>query len=283
MLQGDGCSFCRAPAQKQKLLVARCGHKFCTLCLDTKTFEPCPVCKMPISRSEINAPDSELQKEIRIRKQLAVDFNLSESDFASLREYNDYLEQVEDLVDQRMRGVDVATQLTQHRERYREQIRANADAKARREREIVQQIANERREMEERRLAIIEAERLEAALKLKQKEDAIASLEKGAAQAAQQQTPATSGSAPMGASKSAESAAHMVYVPAAPTSGTGILGGGAPPPMTGLVQPIGAAPRTATAPIPKEMLPLHYRASGFDPKLPLRRAEQEAFSSTFLL
>ncbi|CAA3030570.1 CDK-activating kinase assembly factor MAT1 [Olea europaea subsp. europaea] len=46
-------------------------------------------------------------KEIAIRKRIANIYNKREEDFASLREYNDYLEEVEDMIFNLIEGVDV--------------------------------------------------------------------------------------------------------------------------------------------------------------------------------
>ncbi|KAM7270979.1 hypothetical protein ACFE04_030193 [Oxalis oulophora] len=46
-------------------------------------------------------------KEISIRKRIANIFNKREDDFPSLKEYNDYLEQVEDMTFNLIQGIDV--------------------------------------------------------------------------------------------------------------------------------------------------------------------------------
>ncbi|KAL2513297.1 cyclin-dependent kinase-activating kinase assembly factor-related [Abeliophyllum distichum] len=46
-------------------------------------------------------------KEIAIRKRIASIYNKREEDFPSLREYNDYLEEVEDMICNLIEGVDV--------------------------------------------------------------------------------------------------------------------------------------------------------------------------------
>nr|XP_009764761.1 PREDICTED: CDK-activating kinase assembly factor MAT1 [Nicotiana sylvestris] len=46
-------------------------------------------------------------KEMAIRKRIASIFNKREEDFPSLREYNDYLEEVEDMIFNLIEGIDV--------------------------------------------------------------------------------------------------------------------------------------------------------------------------------
>jgi len=46
-------------------------------------------------------------KEIMIRRRISNIFNKREDDFPSLKEYNDYLEEVEDMIFNLVTGVDV--------------------------------------------------------------------------------------------------------------------------------------------------------------------------------
>ena len=42
--------------------------------------------------------DSQIDKEVDVRKRILKDFNRREEDFDTLGEYNDYLEEVEDII-----------------------------------------------------------------------------------------------------------------------------------------------------------------------------------------
>ncbi|KAJ8768117.1 hypothetical protein K2173_021057 [Erythroxylum novogranatense] len=67
-------------------------------------------------------------KEIAIRKRISNIFNKREEDFPSLREYNDYLEEVEDMIFDLVSGVDVPaieTKIANYQKENAEQIMIN--------------------------------------------------------------------------------------------------------------------------------------------------------------
>lgn len=64
-------------------------------------------------------------KEMTIRRKINSIFNKREEDFPSLKEYNDYLEEVEDMTFNLIEGIDVATieaKIAQYKEENAEQI-----------------------------------------------------------------------------------------------------------------------------------------------------------------
>lgn len=72
-------------------------------------------------------------KEIAIRKRIASIFNKREDDFPSLREYNDYLEEVEDMTFNLIEGIDVPAieaKIAKYQEENAEQIMINRARKA---------------------------------------------------------------------------------------------------------------------------------------------------------
>jgi hypothetical protein len=94
-----------------------CLHKFCTECLnrlyqlERKKHFDCPACVKVTkvyekdlkhqSRDEI-----EVTNDAKVRKRIKKIYNKSESDFASLREFQDYEEQVEDMIYNLAHGID---------------------------------------------------------------------------------------------------------------------------------------------------------------------------------
>lgn len=61
----------------------------------------CPECGSAIRRSDFRRQlfeDATIDKEVDIRKRILKDFNMKEEDFATLREWNDYQEMVEDII-----------------------------------------------------------------------------------------------------------------------------------------------------------------------------------------
>ncbi|RHZ67803.1 hypothetical protein Glove_299g93 [Diversispora epigaea] len=103
----ESCPICkntRYLTPNMKLLVSECYHKMCESCIDrlfANGAGPCPICSLTLRKINFVVPtfeDLSVEKEVRIRKRLAQQFNKRQEDFPSLREYNDYLEMVEDIV-----------------------------------------------------------------------------------------------------------------------------------------------------------------------------------------
>jgi len=87
-----------------KLMVNVCGHNICETCVEllfVKGSGACPECNIPLRRTNFRLQlfeDANVDKEVDIRRRILKDFNKQEEDFESLREYNDYLEMVEDII-----------------------------------------------------------------------------------------------------------------------------------------------------------------------------------------
>ncbi|KAL5972530.1 hypothetical protein ACLOJK_039334 [Asimina triloba] len=82
-----------------------------------------------------------LAKEMVIRRRMTNTFNKREDDFPSLREYNDYLEEVEDMTSNLVDGIDVAAieaKIAQYEEENAEQI---INARARKAEELAAALA----------------------------------------------------------------------------------------------------------------------------------------------
>ncbi|KAA3461739.1 CDK-activating kinase assembly factor MAT1 [Gossypium australe] len=72
-------------------------------------------------------------KEMQIRRRISNIFNKREEDFPSLREYNDYLEEVEDMIFKLIEGIDVQAleeKITKYQQENAEQIMINQARKA---------------------------------------------------------------------------------------------------------------------------------------------------------
>lgn len=70
----------------------------------------CPDCNVPLRRSNFRVQlfeDSMVEKEMDIRKRVLKDFNKKEEDFSTLREYNDYLEEIEVIIYNLVNNIDV--------------------------------------------------------------------------------------------------------------------------------------------------------------------------------
>ncbi|PAA51938.1 hypothetical protein BOX15_Mlig008523g3, partial [Macrostomum lignano] len=110
------CPECKATKYTNpslKMMVNACGHALCENCVDilfSRGSGACPQCKTPLRRGQFRFQmfeDSQVEKELDIRKRLMKDLNLSEDNFSSLAEYNNYLEFVESAVFNLANEIDV--------------------------------------------------------------------------------------------------------------------------------------------------------------------------------
>lgn len=134
------CALCKSDYylnRNLKLLVSPCYHRLCDACVQrlfTHGTAPCPVCETQLKRSNFVLPlfeDLQVEREVRVRKQVVAIFNQRLEDFASLKEYNDYLEEIEDMVFNLVHDVDV--QKTNAKlESYRQQNQMSIARNARR-------------------------------------------------------------------------------------------------------------------------------------------------------
>ena len=90
-----------------------CGHSFCEKCVEilfSRGSCVCYECKISLRRANFRYQkfdDPKVDKEVDIRKKITKELNLFEDDFDSLREYNDFLEAVEDIIFNLNNNVDV--------------------------------------------------------------------------------------------------------------------------------------------------------------------------------
>ncbi|KAF6035961.1 hypothetical protein EB796_005728 [Bugula neritina] len=110
------CPRCRTTKYRNpnlKLLVNVCGHALCESCVEllfVRGSGLCPECNVSLRRANFRLQffeDASIEKEIEIRKKILKDYNLKEDNFSTLREYNDYLEEVETIIFNLVNGVDV--------------------------------------------------------------------------------------------------------------------------------------------------------------------------------
>lgn len=96
-----------------KLLVNVCGHPLCENCVSllfAKGSGACPQCDVPLRRNGFRVQlfeDAAVEKDIDIRRRIVREFNKQEEEFSTLREYNDYLEDVETIIFNLVNGVDI--------------------------------------------------------------------------------------------------------------------------------------------------------------------------------
>lgn len=87
-----------------RLMVNVCGHGLCESCVEllfVKGSGSCPECNIPLRRTNFRIQlfeDASIDKEVEIRRRVLRDYCKTQNDFGSLRDYNDYLEMVEDII-----------------------------------------------------------------------------------------------------------------------------------------------------------------------------------------
>ncbi|XP_017302034.1 CDK-activating kinase assembly factor MAT1 [Diaphorina citri] len=110
------CPRCKTTKYRKptlKLMVNICGHPLCEGCVDLlflKGTGNCYECNQPLRRGNFRVQlfdDSSVEKEVEIRKKLLKDYNKVEEDFNSLAEYNDYLEEIEEIVFNLCNNIDI--------------------------------------------------------------------------------------------------------------------------------------------------------------------------------
>ncbi|KAM3589492.1 TFIIH/NER complex subunit, variant 2 [Umbelopsis sp. WA50703] len=142
-----------------KLLVSPCFHKMCESCID-RLFSagpaPCPICLQTLRKNQFMSQifeDLNVEKEVRIRKKVSRIFNKRPEDFLSLRAYNDYLEEVEDITFNLINEVDVAeteAKMAQYEKENKDIIAANEARTANEQKTSSYQEELEKKEKEQR-------------------------------------------------------------------------------------------------------------------------------------
>ncbi len=139
----------------------------------------CPECEIPLKRGNYRIQlfeDASIDKEVEIRRKVLLDFCKQEEDFADLREYNDYLELIEDIVFNLVNGVDVEEtkrKIQENKEANRDFITKNRHRKGKDKLELEDMVAEEKRLEAKRKLEDAAAELKSKNLKVENKEKLI--------------------------------------------------------------------------------------------------------------
>ncbi|KNE71005.1 CDK-activating kinase assembly factor MAT1 [Allomyces macrogynus ATCC 38327] len=150
------CKFSRYLKPNLKILVSKCNHRICEECIG-RVFKlgkaPCPICGTDLRKQDVIAPVFEnlmVDKEVRERRRALRVFNKRREDFATLREYNDFLEMVEDVVFNLVHDVDVEATMERMRKFQRENHDQIAINTAKLNREVEAQKAFVEQEQQQR-------------------------------------------------------------------------------------------------------------------------------------
>lgn len=114
-----------------------------------------------------------VEKEVDIRKRVLRDFNKKEEDFSTLREYNDYLEDVETIIYNLANNVDVIAtnkKIEQYKKENKELILKNKSKIGREEIELEELLEEEKQQEEVRKKELVKLEQEEKKKKIRDKE-----------------------------------------------------------------------------------------------------------------
>lgn len=96
-----------------KLLVNICGHPLCEKCIDlmfANGSAKCYQCPTPLKRGNFKKQlfqDSQVEKDIQVRRNILREFSKNQDAFPTLRAYNDYLEKLETVIYNKANDIDL--------------------------------------------------------------------------------------------------------------------------------------------------------------------------------
>nr|CAG4652100.1 EOG090X0BPM [Triops cancriformis] len=161
------------------LMVNVCGHVLCESCVEllfAKGSGACIECGLPLRRTNFRVQlfeDPFIDKEVDIRKRVLKDFNKRQEDFASLNEYNDYLEEVETIIFNLVNNIDVVgtnKRIEQYKKENKDVIQRNRSKQSQDDMELEELLELEKLEGKERLQYYANQENEERKKKLKAKE-----------------------------------------------------------------------------------------------------------------
>nr|CAG4648176.1 EOG090X0BPM [Moina brachiata]SVE93212.1 EOG090X0BPM [Moina brachiata] len=164
------------------LMVNVCGHALCESCVEllfVKGSGSCPECKTTLRRMNFRAQlfeDSSVDKEVDIRKRILKEFNKRQEDFNTLREYNDYLEQVETIIFNLVYDLDIAAtnkMIDDYKKNNKDVIQRNRSRQSQEEIELEELIEAEKAQQLEKTALYVKAELEEKKQKHKAREKLI--------------------------------------------------------------------------------------------------------------
>ena len=167
------CPRCRTSNYQNKtlkLLVNECGHDLCEKCVEhlfIRGSAPCPSCKLVLKKGAFKTKrfeDFNVEREVDIRKRIQKDYNKKDENFSSPAEFNDYLEEIEDIVFNFANNIDVEEtkrRVEQYKKDNFKVIERNRTAQCRQDAYLKEKIRAEEKELEERRVHERECEAME--------------------------------------------------------------------------------------------------------------------------
>ncbi|TRY55283.1 hypothetical protein DNTS_015759 [Danionella cerebrum] len=189
-MDDQGCPRCKTTKYRNpslKLMVNVCGHTLCESCVDmlfVRGSGSCVECNTPLRKSNFRVQlfeDPAIDKEVEIRKKVLKIYNKRELDFSSLKEYNDYLEQVEDIVFNLTNNTEVEKTkqiMEQYQRDNKDSIQRNKAKLTREQEELEEMLLQEQQDSELRRLETLQEEQRQLQAKRKNKQALLDELER---------------------------------------------------------------------------------------------------------
>eukprot|EP00075_Anas_platyrhynchos_P025958 XP_027315211.1 CDK-activating kinase assembly factor MAT1 isoform X1 [Anas platyrhynchos] len=188
-MDDQGCPRCKTTKYRNpslKLMVNVCGHTLCESCVEllfVRGAGNCHECDTPLRKSNFRVQlfeDPAVDKEVEIRKKVLKIYNKREDDFPSLSEYNDFLEEIEEIVFNLTNNVDLENtkkKMELYQKDNKEVIQKNKIKLTREQEELEEALEVERQENEQRRLLVQKEEQLQQMIKRKNKQALLDELE----------------------------------------------------------------------------------------------------------
>lgn len=176
------CTACKQETflnPRMKLLSGPCGHPFCDKCIERTIHQPlrCPICNTSITKKNIgrSVEQSAFNKEMEIRKYISKIYNKGPNDFANPKDYNDYLEDVEDMILKLISGseeevAEINKKVQAYKQANQELIVINSSKREREFNELRTRILNEEKEFNENKRLSIEWEKKQMEFKKKERD-----------------------------------------------------------------------------------------------------------------
>ncbi|KAM9842081.1 CDK-activating kinase assembly factor MAT1 isoform 2-T2 [Aulostomus maculatus] len=188
-MDDQGCPRCKTTKYRNpslKLMVNVCGHTLCENCVEmlfVRGSGNCVQCDRLLRKNNFRVQlfeDPTVDKEVDIRKRVLKIYNKRDFDFPSLREYNDYLEEVEDIVYNLTNNIDVENtkqRMELYQRENRDLIQRNKVKLSREQEELEELLLLEQQGNEQRRLELLQEEQRQLQAKKKNKQALLDELE----------------------------------------------------------------------------------------------------------
>ncbi|XP_041070796.1 CDK-activating kinase assembly factor MAT1 [Carcharodon carcharias] len=188
-MDDQGCPRCKTTKYRNpslKLMVNVCGHTLCESCVEllfVRGSGNCQECGTALRKNNFRVQlfeDPTVDKEVEIRKKVLKIYNKREEDFSTLKEYNDFLEEVEDIVTNLTNNVDIENtkrKMEQYQKDNKDIIYRNKLKLTREQEDLEEALEFERQESDQRRMLLLKEEQLQQLAKKKNKQALIDDLE----------------------------------------------------------------------------------------------------------